>query len=194
MMERALVHRKEYRSKYRITLPGVAIILVVFATVLPYAIPSGDPAYFVLATIGLTGVTMGMLAGIPRIDLRVDMDSVMFGLLGTAVIGISSMFVSFSYMSVAGVLVFAAVCEELGFRFGVQRLAERVMGSFVALVFQAGLFMLYHWVVYPGYEVVAAYPLVAGLVLGAVYMWTKDLTAPLIAHVIVNSLVALTSS
>ena len=89
------------------------------------------------------------------------------------------------------VYIVAAVCEELGFRFGVQRFDERIFGHFIASIFQAGLFMLYYWVVYPGYTLTAVYPLIAGLILRAVNMLAEDLTAPLIAHILNNALVIL---
>ncbi len=192
-MSKALLHSKDKGvANYRISLPGLVIILAVFAAVLPYAVPSGDPAFFVLATIALMGAAMGLLAGPPRIDPSVDVGSVMYGVLAAAVVGISGLVLHLTELSsVRSVVIFAAVAEELGFRFGVQRLAEKIMGPAVALIFQAGLFMLYHWVVYPGYELTAAYPLIAGLVFGSVNMLTKDLTPSLIAHVAVNALVAI---
>jgi membrane protease YdiL (CAAX protease family) len=192
-MSKVLIHINNIRrTDYRITLPGLAIILLVFAAVLPYAIPSGDRAFVILATIALTGVSMGLLAGIPKLEAGLDTNSVMYGLLAMAVVGIAGVMLSYATLSsVKAVIIFAAVAEELGFRFGVQRLAEKVMGTAVALVFQAGLFMLYHWMVYPGYTFQAAYPLIAGLVFGAVNMFTRDLSSSLIAHVSVNVLVAL---
>jgi len=193
-MSKALLHGKERNGGrgYRISLPGLVIILIVFAAVLPYAIPSGDPAFLVLATLVLSGTALGLLAGPFRLETRVDAQSLMYGLLAAGAVGISQMVLQFSALSsVRAVVIFAAVAEELAFRFGVQRFAERIMGPTIALVFQAGLFMLYHWVVYPGYSLSAAYPLIAGLVFGAVNTLSRDLTPSLLAHTAVNALVAI---
>ena len=194
-MSKAFIHYKELGSKagsYRITLPGVAVILIVFASVLPYAITSNTKAFLILTTLALAGVAMGLLAGKSRLSADVDAQGLMYGFLAAGVVGISGIILHFTSLSITGlVLIYSAVAEELAFRFGAQRLAERVMGPSIALIFQAGLFMLYHWMVYPGYSLAAAYPLIAGLVFGTVNMVTKDLTPSLIAHVLVNALVAI---
>ena len=176
---------------YRITLPGLVILLVGFAALMPYCLKYDAKAFFVLSAVAFGGAALGLLAGPPKLELRVDTYSVMMGLLAAGVVGITNLFMHVAQLSVVGYTVlYAAVCEELAFRFGVQRLAERVMGLAVGIVFQAGLFMLYHWVVYPGYTFMAAYPLIAGLVFGSVNALSGDLTPSLVAHFTVNLLVA----
>jgi len=193
-MSHALIHGKELaRSarEYRISLPGLIIILIVFAAVLPYSLQEHGQAFLILSSLALFGVALGLLAGPPRIDVRFDETSLIYSVLGFAVIGVTSMVTGLvnSLDMSRTLFIYAAVCEELAFRFGVQRFAERVFGPFVALIFQAGVFMLYHWMVYPGYALVAAFPLIAGLVLGMLNMMCKDLTAPLIAHALNNAMV-----
>ena len=186
-------HRLPSIREYRISLIGIFTILVVFAAVMPYSVSMPKESLVILTSIALVGVALGLLAGPPKLEMRLNINSLLYGLLGFSVLGITSLNIGLiSTLSIHGyVYIVAAVCEELAFRFGIQRFAERVMGPLIALIFQAGLFMLYHWMVYPGYSLLAAYPLIAGLVLGAVNMLTKDLTAPLIAHVLNNALVIL---
>ncbi len=192
-MSKVLIKKLGSSSNYRITLPGLVIILVGFAALLPYCLRYDPKAFFILSSVALAGVSLGLLAGPPKFEVRTDVGSVMYGLLAAAVIGVLSLtlHVIDSLSTVRYVILYAAICEELGFRFGAQRLGEVVFGPYVALIFQAGLFMLYHWCVYPGYSLVAAYPLIAGLVLGSVNMVCRDLTPSLIAHVCVNALVAM---
>ena len=188
-----LRHKLPSIREYKISIVGLAIILVVFAAVLPYSLRVPRDSLIVLTSIALMGAALGLLAGPPKLDVELDMNSLLYGLLGFSILGITSLNIGvIESLSIHGyVYIVAAVCEELAFRFGIQRFAEKVMGPLIALIFQAGLFMLYHWMVYPGYSLLAAYPLIAGLVLGAVNMLAKDLTAPLIAHVLNNALVIL---
>jgi len=195
-MSHALIHGKELaRSarEYRISLPGLIIIMFVFASVLPYSLTlrEGSQSFLILSSLALLGVALGLLAGPPKLDVRLEGTSLMYGIMGFAVIGVASMLTGlFSSLDMSGVLfIYAAVCEELAFRFGVQRFAEKVFGVWVGLIFQAGLFCLYHWLVYPGYSVTAAFPLIAGLILGMLNVMCRDLSAPLLAHVLNNAMV-----
>ncbi len=180
-------------ASFRISLVGLFIILAVFAGVLPYVVKYESKAFMVLTTLAMAGISLGLLAGGVRFDLRFDPVSLAYGLLGAGVVGASAMLLRItSSLSVTGfVLVYSAVAEELAFRFGVLRFAERIMSVWFAVVFQAGLFMLYHWMVYPGYSLTAAYPLIAGLVFGWIDVYANDLTPSLLAHVMVNVLVAI---
>ena len=176
-------------KEYRISMPGLVILLLGFAALAPYCLKYDAKAFFILSSVAMGGAALGLLAGPPRLELRVDMRSVVLGLMAAGVIGLTNLVMHATALSmVSYTVLYAAICEELAFRFGVQRLAERVMGPAVGVVFQAGLFMLYHWMVYPGYTLFAAYPLVAGLVFGTVNMTTRDLTPSLIAHFTVNAL------
>ena len=179
-------------ASFRISLVGLFIILFVFAGVLPYVVKYQSNAFLILTTLALAGVSLGLLAGGVRFDLRVDSISLAYGLLGAGVVGVSAMLLHFTSLSITGlVLIYSAVAEELAFRFGVLRFSERIMNVWFAIVFQAGLFMLYHWMVYPGYSLISAYPLIAGLVFGWIDVYANDLTPSLLAHVLVNALVAI---
>jgi membrane protease YdiL (CAAX protease family) len=185
-------------SSYRISGAGVFIIAAVFTSILVYVVSPdvNKQALFTLSSVGMFGVVMGLLAGLPRISVKVDGMSLLYGLLGAAVISVSAAFLQLGRLSLEMgkvVFIYAAVCEELAFRFGLQRFLARVLNDWFAWVMQAAAFMLYHWMVYPGYEVMAAFPLIAGLILGGLNALSKDLTAPLTAHVINNAIVVMMS-
>lgn len=142
-----------------------------------------------VSIIAILGMALGFLAGLPKLSMRINVKAIGLGLAAYLVILIIQLLIFKLKLSYTLTFYFlAAVLEELGFRFGLQRFLEKITKSaHLAILIQAVIFMIYHYMVYPGYEgVIAAYPLIAGLVLGTAYYYAKDLTAPLIAHVLTN--------
>jgi membrane protease YdiL (CAAX protease family) len=77
-----------------------------------------------------------------------------------------------------GISVLAGVGEEMLFRGLMQDLFARWMHVWMAVVLASALFGMMHAVT-PTYAVLAA---LTGAYLGAVYLWTGSLLAPMIAH------------
>ena len=179
---------------YSVSAVAIGLTIFSFFAVLVYAV---DPAFdatavMVLSSIAFAGVSMGLLLGVPSISTRVKSDSLMWGItVGMILLVTSAVIKVTASLSIAKLLyLYAAVAEEWGFRYGLQRLLAKVWNPWVAWVGQAFAFMIYHWVVYPDVTVIA-FPLVAGLLLGAVHDITKDLSAPMLAHFMNNLYVVL---
>ncbi len=180
--------RGEGESKYKISLVGLALILGGAMVVGYYLLSEPEENVTLIARIGSIAMLL-MILGIPQgvnISLKLDHKALFYGIMGFGLLLVIRFFMGFT-LSITGwvVLYLSAVFEELGFRFGLQRFLERFMGV-AGIVVQAGVFMVYHWMVYPGYELVSLFPFLGGLVLGTIYYLSKDLSAPLLAHVLNN--------
>ena len=190
----AELEMKLYRVEgfYRISLIALLLIAFVFASVLVYVVQGEEKFFFILSSVAAFGVGMGLLAGRVKIELRVNWIALGFGVLGGLLIMLCMQLLALSILPLSRlILLYAAVCEELGFRFGLQRFLARFLKDFWALVIQAGVFAVYHWSVYPGYTELSLYPLIAGLILGVLNAMTRDLTAPMTAHLLVNFVASL---
>ncbi len=187
---------------YEVSL--IALILTAFASMACFVYVVNARDSYALAVLGGlmgAGVGMGLVAGAPRITSRLNARAVMWGVIGAvailplqAFIHLSVTATQFLDVSGASVVLFAAVAEEWFFRFGLQRLLERFTNPWVALIIQAGVFAVYHWRVYPGYDVTSvAFPMIAGLILGTVNIMTKDISASMTTHFINNLFTVITS-
>jgi membrane protease YdiL (CAAX protease family) len=77
--------------------------------------------------------------------------------------------------------LFVPLVEEIVFRGFAQRYLEAAAGPWAAVIFQAVLFSAFHM-----NPVQSAYTVFAGLLMGAVYMWTRNLWAPIALHAAFN--------
>lgn len=93
-----------------------------------------------------------------------------------------------SVLTVSTVLVLALppIFEELVFRVGLFFAFQRVMGTEIAIIFQAIIFGLYHFFVW---EVSAQYAFVlfmGGVIFQIIFLMSKNILSSMIAHAIVN--------
>ena len=187
--------RIEGRS-YKVGIVSILLMVFIFGTILLMIVsPEIDPRFFfILSTIMCMGFVMGVLAGLPRLSIVPDMNAVLIGLtgyvalaVGTFILGLDLSILNTSTLT----LLYAPLAEEIAFRFGLHRFLARFMKDYMALVIQAVIFGIYHWMVYPGYTELAWYPILAGLIFGILNTMTRNLDAPLIAHFLNNLTVAI---
>lgn len=181
-------------SGYEVSL--IALVLTAFASMSCFVYVVKDSSTYALAVLGGlmgAGVGLGLIAGAPRITPRINGNALLWGFVGVVTIlplqAFLHLSVAISRLDVAGasIVLFASVAEEWFFRFGLQRLLERFTNPWVALIIQAGAFAVYHWRVYPGYDIVSvAFPMISGLILGLVNIMARDISASMTAHFINN--------
>lgn len=177
------------RSSYTISLVGLLIILSGGMVAGYYLLSYGEEVVFFLAklaTISMVLMLLGIMVGGVNVSFKFNAESLLYGIIGFAVLMVVRIVVGYTLSLDRLVVFLAAIFEELGFRFGLQRFLERVVGPYIAIIVQASVFMIYHWLVYPGFELISIFPLIGGLVLGTVYWLSRDLSASLIAHVLNN--------
>ena len=188
-MERHRLYIEQVGTRYKISIIGIGVLLGTFLALGPYILMMGnelDPLIKISA-ISMFGLMLGFIAGLPKLDMKIDIKAVGIGLVAYACIAIIKIMQAPLSIASTAFYVTAAVLEELGFRLGLQRFLERILRNpHIAIIIQATAFMIYHWLVYPGYEAISVFPLISGLVLGYSLYISKDLTAPLIAHVLNN--------
>ena len=186
-MKRLITHTEHYK----VSLIGIGIIVFTFLGIGPMFLNASDQevrAVFILSSIAALGICLGTLVGIPKLSLKIDIKAIMIGLIAFAAISVCKISITTAtLLSVSNLIyIYAAVCEELGFRFGLLRFLEKIVNPHIAILAQAATFQIYHYMVYPGYETITIFPLVSGLVLGYTMYYSKNLTSPLIAHALNN--------
>lgn len=84
------------------------------------------------------------------------------------------------------VLALPPIFEELVFRVGVFLAVREVAGTFVAVMTQAALFSLYHFIVWEADIQYAIVLFVGGIVFQIIFLLSKNILSSMIAHAIVN--------
>ncbi|MBY8999061.1 MAG: CPBP family intramembrane metalloprotease, partial [Candidatus Thorarchaeota archaeon] len=84
------------------------------------------------------------------------------------------------------VLALPPIFEELIFRVGVFLAVREVAGTIIAVVTQAGLFALYHFIVWSPDLQYAFVLFFGGIVFQMIFLQSKNILSSMIAHAIVN--------
>lgn len=85
--------------------------------------------------------------------------------------------------------IFAAPCEENFFRGFLLPVSQKILGDIPAVILQALVFMSLHTTYAGTYMYLSVF--IAGMLYGLHYLYRKDITAIMIAHLVVNSWTAI---
>lgn len=154
------------------------------AGVLNWPLAKGS-TYSILTGIGFTGMAFLWLRFAEKFFSKIDLLQKSLAAMADTVINPSAQEL-FLLILVAGILV--PILEELLFRGIIFSLLEKIRKGRFAIIVSAFLFALAHLNPIQG-----VYTFIMGLIAGLIYLKTRDLRWPILMHMTINTLSALTS-
>jgi len=181
---------------YELGISPLGMILVVLSALVGLVIfldPNSTTYDVAVGSVIVLGIALGFGSGLQRWRNEADLRKTLYlGLLGAAIVSVvvaifSYVGAQYSTIDSTTIIILAVppVFEELLFRAGVYLTIQRVTGTYIALVTQALLFAVYHFARNPD-PLYFAVLFIGGIVFCLIFLLSKNLLSPILAHEIVN--------